>query len=103
MTAAWDAATPSRPETVRVALIGLFVTALVTSQLIAVKLLALPLGVSVPVVGEAATVPAGVIAYALTFFASDCYGELYGRRPAQALVNVAFGMNLVMLALVWVA
>lgn len=32
--------------------------------------------------------------------ASDCYAELYGRRAAQIVVNVAFGMNLVVLALV---
>jgi len=44
-----------------------------------------------------------VLAYALTFFASDCYAELYGRRSAQIMVNVGFGMNFVMLALVWLA
>ncbi|MFB6218456.1 MAG: queuosine precursor transporter, partial [Halobacteriaceae archaeon] len=37
----------------------------------------------------------------LTFFASDCYAELYGRRAAQVLVNVGFLMNFVFLALLW--
>ncbi|MFB6138242.1 MAG: queuosine precursor transporter, partial [Halobacteriaceae archaeon] len=41
------------------------------------------------------------LAYALTFFASDCYAELYGRRSAQVVVNVAFAMNFVLLALVY--
>jgi uncharacterized integral membrane protein (TIGR00697 family) len=71
--------------------------------LIAVKLLAVPFPGSLPIVGGSVLVPAGVLAYALTFFASDCYAELYGRRPAQIMVNVGFGMNFVMLALVWLA
>jgi len=82
---------------------ALFITALVTAQLIAVKLLVVPYPEWVPLIGGSVLVPAGVIAYALTFFASDCYAELYGRRPAQIMVNVGFGMNFVMLALVWVA
>ena len=90
-------------ETLRVGLIALFVTALVTAQLIAVKVLALPLPVSLPWLGSTAMVPAGVLAYALTFFATDCYAELYGRAPAAAVVNVGFAMNFVLLALVWLA
>jgi uncharacterized integral membrane protein (TIGR00697 family) len=35
------------------------------------------------------------------FFASDCYTELYGKRAAQVLVNAAFAMNFLVLALVW--
>lgn len=87
----------------RVVIIAVFVTALVTAQLIAVKVLALPLPTSLPIIGSTIIVPAGVLAYALTFLASDCYAELYGRRPAQVVVNIAFVMNLVMLGLVWLA
>jgi uncharacterized integral membrane protein (TIGR00697 family) len=82
---------------------ALFITALVTAQLIAVKLLVVPYPGWVPLIGTSVLVPAGVIAYALTFFASDCYAELYGRRSAQIMVNVGFAMNFVMLALVWIA
>jgi uncharacterized integral membrane protein (TIGR00697 family) len=82
---------------------ALFITALVTAQLIAVKLLVVPYPDWLPLIGGTVLVPAGVIAYAVTFFASDCYAELYGRRPAQIMVNVGFGMNFVMLALVWIA
>jgi uncharacterized integral membrane protein (TIGR00697 family) len=85
----------------RVALAALFVTALVVAQLTASKLLALPLPTSLPVVGGALLVPGAAFAYALTFFASDCYAELYGRRAAQVVVNVGFAMNVVLLALVW--
>jgi hypothetical protein len=85
----------------RMALIGLFVTALVTAQLTASKLLAFDLPFALPVTGSEIVLPGAALAYALTFFASDCYSELYGRRAAQTMVNVAFGMNFVVLALVY--
>ena len=85
----------------QVALLALFVTALVTAQVTASKLLAFELPVSLPVAGGTLLLPGAALAYALTFFASDCYAELYGRRAAQVMVNVAFVMNFVLLALVW--
>ena len=86
-----------------VALVALFVTALVTAQVLAAKVLGFALPVSLPLVGAVAPVPAGVLAYALTFFATDCISELYGKRTAQVVVNVGFGMILAMLALVALA
>ncbi|MFC6826938.1 queuosine precursor transporter [Halopelagius fulvigenes] len=89
------------PATGQVVLIGLFVTALVTAQLTASKLLAFGLPLAFPVTGDSIVLPGAALAYALTFFASDCYSELYGRRAAQVMVNVGFAMNFVLLALVW--
>lgn len=85
----------------QVALVALFVTALVTAQLTASKLLLFEIPVSLPHTGSALVLPGAALAYAVTFFASDCYSELYGRRPAQVMVNVGFAMNFVMLALVY--
>jgi len=85
----------------RVAILALFVTALVTAQLTASKLLAFSLPTALPRIGDEIILPGAALAYALTFFASDCYGELYGRRDAQVMVNVGFVMNFVLLALVW--
>ncbi|MFB6101641.1 MAG: queuosine precursor transporter [Haloplanus sp.] len=85
----------------RVAILGLFVTALVTAQLTAAKVLAIPLPTTLPRIGDTVFLPGAALAYALTFFASDCYGELYGRRAAQVMVNVGFVMNFLLLALVW--
>jgi len=85
----------------RVALIALFVTALVTAQLTASKVLAFHIPVSLPVTGSTLVMPGAALAYALTYFATDCYSELYGRRPAQVVVNVGFAMNFVLLVLVW--
>jgi uncharacterized integral membrane protein (TIGR00697 family) len=85
----------------QLAIVGLFVTALVTAQLTAAKVLQFSLPFSLPVTGDALVLPGAALAYALTFFGSDCYAELYGKRPAQRLVNVGFAMNFVMLVLVY--
>lgn len=87
----------------KIALAALFITALVTAQLVAVKLLVVPFPDAFPVLDGSALVPAGVLAYAITFVASDCYTELYGHREATIMVNVGFIMNFVMLGLVWLA
>jgi len=84
-----------------VALITLFVVALATAQLTAAKVIALPLPVALPAVGPEIVLPGAALAYALTFLASDCYAELYGRRATQVVVNVAFLANFLVLALVW--
>jgi len=88
-------------DPLRIGLVGLFVTALVVAQVTASKLLLISLPLSLPVVGDGLLVPGAALAYALTFFASDCYAELYGRRAATVVVNVGFLMNFVLLALVW--
>lgn len=88
-------------DNVQVVLVALFVTALVTAQLTAAKVLAVPLPFSFPVLGSVLILPGASLAYALTFFASDCYAELYGRRAAHVVVTVGFAMSLVLLGLVW--
>ncbi len=85
----------------QVALVGVFLTALVTAQLTATKVLAFEIPVAVPVAGDTLVLPGASLAIAVLFFATDCYAELYGRRPAQILVNVGFAMNFLLLALVW--
>jgi len=96
-----DAATSApTPSPWQVGLVALFVTALVTAQVTAAKLLAFDLPVSLPVTGAQLVLPGAALAYALTFFASDCYAELYGRRAATVVVNVGFLMNFVLLALI---
>jgi len=89
------------PTIAQVGLIGLFVTALVTAQLTAAKVLAFDLPFALPLAGAELVLPGAALAYALTFLASDCYAELYGRKAAQVVVNVAFAMNFVVLVLVW--
>lgn len=84
-----------------IVLAAVFVAALVTAQLTAAKVLAFELPFALPVTGAELALPGAALAYALTFLASDCYTELYGKRAAQVLVNVAFAMNFLVLALLW--
>ncbi|QLD86003.1 queuosine precursor transporter [Natronomonas halophila] len=84
-----------------VALAAMFVTALVTSQVTASKLLLFQSPVALPVTGTALVLPGAALAYALTFLATDCYTELYGKRAGQVLVNIGFLMNFLLLALVY--
>lgn len=83
-------------SSLQIILIGLFVTALATAQVISSKVLL----VSLPILGTL-TLPGGTFAYAFTFFASDCVSELYGKKNATKMVNIAFFMNFVLLGLVW--
>lgn len=45
------------------------------------------------------SIPVGVLAYPFTFLATDLISELFGRKKAQQLVWVGFGMNMFMLLL----
>lgn len=90
--------TESRETLLLIGLVSLFLTGLVTSQLISNKIAVLTL----PVLG-AVTYPTGTIAYAATFFSSDVISEVYGKTTAQYMINIAFFMNFVLLALVWLA
>ncbi|WP_226022559.1 queuosine precursor transporter [Halomicrobium salinisoli] len=85
----------------RIGLVALFMTALATAQLTASKVLMFELPFALPIAGSSLVLPGAALAYALTFLASDCYAELYGRRAATVVVNVGFVMNFVLLALVW--
>jgi len=44
-------------------------------------------------------VPAGLIAFPLTFLATDLISELFGRRKAQLVVWIGFGVNIFMITL----
>ena len=66
-------------------------TCLLVANIIAVKLVSIGGWV----------VPAGVIAYPLTFLFTDVISELYGRRIASRVIWVGFGANLLMVVLVF--
>ena len=74
-----------------VVLAALFTTCLLVANIIAVKLFA---------IGDW-VVPAGVIAYPLTFLFTDVIAELYGRKTASRVVWVGFGVSIIMALLVY--
>jgi len=68
----------------------LFVTCLITANIITVKLIAIGGWI----------VPAGIIAYPLTFLFTDVITELYGRKTASRVVWLGFGASILMVILV---
>ncbi len=74
-----------------VVLAALFATCLIVANIIAVKLISIGGWV----------VPAGVIAYPLTFLFTDVITELYGRKIASRVIWVGFGVSVLMVILVF--
>ncbi|MFC1950760.1 queuosine precursor transporter [Chloroflexota bacterium] len=74
-----------------VVLVTLFVTCLLVANIITVKLISIGGWV----------VPAGVIAYPLTFLFTDVIAELYGRKVTSRIVWIGFGANILMVILVF--
>ena len=74
-----------------VVLATLFTACLLVANILAVKLVSIGGWV----------VPAGVIAYPLTFLFTDVITELYGRRIASRVVWLGFGANILMVILVF--
>ncbi len=72
---------------------GIFITSLVTSNVISGK---------VAVLG-ALTVPAAVIAYPLTFLMTDVIGEIWGREEARHTVRLGILCQLISLLLIGLA
>jgi len=70
-----------------------FHAALVAANLAAVKIVAL----------GPFTVPAGVLAYSITFPLAETVTELWGRRRAQVVVNAGIMTQLLVWALLWIA
>lgn len=72
---------------------GVFVAVLVIASILANKIIA---------VGPF-FVPAGILAYSITFFCTDLIGEIYGKRLAQQVVLAGFIAMLVTLLLIKLA
>ncbi|MEE8433670.1 MAG: queuosine precursor transporter [bacterium] len=68
-------------------LMAVFVAALVTANVLAGKI----------IVVAGLFVPAGVLAYSITFAATDAINEIWGRKRSQLLVNAGF----LVLLMVW--
>ncbi|MEE8433529.1 MAG: queuosine precursor transporter, partial [bacterium] len=71
----------------------IFAAALITANLVSTKILMLG-----PFI-----VPAGVLAYSITFAMTDTLCELWGRRQAQAVVAAGFVAQLLVLGLILLA
>jgi len=82
-----------RPSWLFVAVAVFFVTALVVSNIIAVKL--------VEISGQ--VFPAGLVIFPLSYVLGDVLTEVYGFRAARAVIWLGFACNLVAIAAIQVA
>ena len=71
---------------------GLFITCLITANIIAVKL--------VVIFGH--VLPAAIIIFPLSYIIGDILTEVYGYRQARAVIWLGFLCNLVAVAAIWV-
>lgn len=76
-----------------VAVAALFVTCLITANIIAAKLIS---------VGQWA-VPAGVVIFPVSYIVGDVLTEVYGYRRARAVIWLGFACNLVAVGAIWLA
>lgn len=74
---------------------GLFITALVSCNLIANKFITLDLGFKTFILS------AGVLPYPITFLITDLLSEIYGRRKTNRIVIIGFVCSLFVLLILW--
>jgi len=104
--------TPFKRDTLFLTLTGIFLTSLVLGNVIGTTKFVTIFSMELPTWLKSITpslvrdqniytmsVPVGVIAYPFTFLATDLISELFGRKKAQMVVWVGFGMNGFMLLL----
>lgn len=82
-------------HTLYFALGGLFVTALITCNLIANKFISVDLGFKTFILS------AGVLPYPITFLITDLLSEIYGKKKTDRIVIVGFASSLFVLFILW--
>jgi uncharacterized integral membrane protein (TIGR00697 family) len=92
-----------RRETVFLVLSGLFLGTLVMLNLLGLTRF-LDLSFTVPGLGWKVPMPlaVGVLPYPVTFLCTDFISELWGRRRANLVVFVGFGLNLWVVLILWI-
>jgi queuosine precursor transporter len=84
---------PGRTSPLLIVLSALFVTVLLTSNLIAVKLVAFGPWI----------LPAAVIVFPLSYLFGDVLTEVYGYAVARRVIWLGFACNLVLVLFIWLA
>jgi queuosine precursor transporter len=88
---AWYARRYNRPD----ALIALYVTFVILSQIVATKVAEYDLGF------VTVTAPAAVIIYAVTFLFTDIVNEKFGRAETHRMIGIAFVSQVAMVFFLW--
>jgi uncharacterized integral membrane protein (TIGR00697 family) len=72
---------------------GLFITALLTANIIAAKL----------IVVASVVLPAGIVIFPVSYILGDVLTEVWGYAAARRVIWLGFGCNAVMVAAIWLA
>jgi len=83
-------------ERIYLVLAAIFVVALVLTNIIGIKLFRAPFNPEF-------ALTTGILTYPITFLVTDIVSEIYGKKRADFMVFLGFGMSLLMLALVQLA
>lgn len=75
-----------------VVIIAVFITCLITANVIAVKVISL----------GPFTLPAAIFVFPVSYIAGDILTEIYGYRTARKVIWLAFGCNLIFIFFAWV-
>lgn len=89
---AWYARRYHRPD----ALIALYTTFIILSQIMAAKVAEFDLGFWV------VTAPAAVLVYSVTFLFTDIVNERFGRKETHKMITIAFAAQVAMVFFFWV-
>jgi uncharacterized integral membrane protein (TIGR00697 family) len=90
---AWYARKYNRPD----ALIALYVTFIIISQITAAKIAEYNLGF------VTVTAPAAVLIYSVTFLFTDIVNEKFGRKETHRMIAIAFAAQMAMIFFFWLA
>ena len=75
----------------------IFVTCLITANIIAVK----PIGLGVSLLGQPVSVPAAIVIFPVSYIFGDILTEVYGYRLARRVIWLGFFCNLIAVIAIW--
>ncbi|MBA7506427.1 queuosine precursor transporter [subsurface metagenome] len=76
---------------------AIFVTCLITANIIAVK----PISLGVSLLGQPVSVPAAIVIFPLSYIFGDILTEVYGYRLARRVIWLGFLCNLIAVIAIW--
>ncbi len=80
-----------------VVIAAIFVTCLITANIIAVK----PISLGLRLLGQPVSVPAAIVIFPLSYIFGDILTEVYGYRLARRIIWLGFLCNLIAVIAIW--
>jgi len=82
-----------------VVIAAIFVTCLITANIIAVK----PISLGASLLGQPVSVPAAIIIFPISYIFGDILTEVYGYRQARRIIWLGFFCNLIAVIAIWLS